>query len=95
MSARRLWALTYDYVPGILERRAPHREAHLAHVAAWHERGDLVVAGALGDPPRGAFFAFEVSGAERVEEFVGADPYVDAGLVAGRRVEPWTVVAGL
>ncbi len=94
MSPRRLWALTYDYVPGILELRAPHREAHLAHVAVWHARGELVVAGALGDPPHGAFFAFGVEDAERVEEFVGGDPYVKAGLVTANRIERWTVVAG-
>ena len=60
VSPRHLWTLTYDYVPDIVERRAPHREAHLAHVAEWHERGELVVAGAVGDPPHGALFAFDV-----------------------------------
>ena len=95
MSPRRLWALTYEYVPDMLERRAPHREAHLAHVTAWHEGGELVVAGALGDPPRGAFFAFDVEAAGRLEDFATADPYVEAGLVTAQRVEPWTVVAGL
>ncbi len=95
MSPRLLWTLTYEYVPDILERRAPHREAHLAHVAAWHDRGELVIAGALGDPPRGAFFAFDVEDAARLAEFVTGDPYVEAGLVTGRRIEPWTVVAGL
>lgn len=94
MSPRRLWALTYDYVPDILERRAPHREAHLAHVGTWHDRGELVIAGALGDPPRGALFAFDVEDSARIDEFAAADPYVEAGLVTGRRVEPWTVVAG-
>jgi uncharacterized protein YciI len=94
MSPRRLWTLTYDYVPDIVERRAPHREAHLEHIAEWHERGELVVAGAVGDPPHGALFAFEVDAEARIEEFAAADPYVEAGLVTARRVEPWTVVAG-
>jgi hypothetical protein len=95
MSARRLWALTYEYVPDMIERRAPHREAHLALIADWHGRGEIVIAGALGDPPHGGLFGFGVDDPARIEDFVAADPYVEAGLVTGRRIEPWTVVAGL
>jgi uncharacterized protein YciI len=87
-----LTALAYDYVPDMLERRAPHREAHLALVNEWSDRGDLAIAGALGDPPHGAFFGFTAD-AERVAEFVAADPYVAADLVVAYRIEPWTVVA--
>jgi len=87
-----LQSLSYEYVPDMLERRAPHREAHLALVREWSERGELVIAGALGDPPHGAFFGFAAEAA-RVEEFVATDPYVAAGLVTAHRVEPWTVVA--
>jgi uncharacterized protein len=89
----RLLALAYEYVPDIVERRAPYREAHLAHVAEWHERGELAIAGAYGDPPSGALFVFPVEERERVEAFVASDPYVVAGLVAGHRIEPWTLVA--
>lgn len=94
MAPLRLLALHYDYVDDILERREPHREAHLAQVRAWEESGRLLVAGALGDPPRGALFGFAVEEPRQVEEFVAADPYVRAGLVTRHRVEPWTVVAG-
>lgn len=85
--------LIYDYVEGMLERRAPHRESHLAHVARWSADGRLAIAGALGDPPSGALFAFEVDDPAEVEEFAAADPYVVAGLVTGRRIEPWNLVA--
>jgi uncharacterized protein YciI len=88
-----LIALAYDYVPDMLERRAPHREAHLALVSEWSERGELAIAGALGDPPHGAFFGFAVDDPARVEGFIAADPYVAAGLVVAHRIEPWTVVA--
>jgi uncharacterized protein len=88
----RLLLLAYEYVPDIAARRAPYREAHLTHVAAWHDRGELAIAGAFGDPPAGALFGFS-AGRDRVEEFVAADPYVVAGLVAAHRIEPWTVVA--
>ncbi len=88
----RLLALRYAYVPDVVERRAPHREAHLELVRGWCEEGRLVIAGALGDPPSGAIFGFDCDEAA-VGEFVAADPYVAAGLVSERTVEPWTVVA--
>ncbi len=50
--------LFYDYVPDILERRAPHREAHLARIGEWVASGAMLSAGALGDPPTGAMFVF-------------------------------------
>ena len=88
-----LTALSYAYVPDILDRRPPHRAAHLAQVEEWAGRGELVIAGALGDPPRGALFGFAVDDPARVEEFVAADPYVAAGLVTAHQIEPWNVVA--
>lgn len=87
----RLHALFYEYVDGMLEKRAPHREAHLAAIAAGKEDGTIVLAGALGDPPYGGLLVFRgpVTAAER---FAADDPYVHAGLVTSRRIEPWTVV---
>jgi uncharacterized protein YciI len=46
-----LHVLFYDYVPDLLERRAPHREGHLALIKRWHQEGRIVMAGALGSPP--------------------------------------------
>jgi uncharacterized protein YciI len=87
----RLTLLTYEYVPDVVERRKPHREAHLAHVRRWSDERSLVLAGATGDPPSGALFVFEGEPAE-VEEFVVADPYREGGLIAASSIEPWTVV---
>jgi uncharacterized protein YciI len=84
--------LFYDYVPDILKRRAPHREAHLAHARAAKEQGLIVMAGAIGDPPHGAVFVIRGDDTAAVEEFVQADPYLAANLVTGWRVEPWKVV---
>ena len=50
-----LYALHYTYPPDMLERRAPHREAHLAHIAAWYADGRVIIAGATGDPASGGF----------------------------------------
>lgn len=87
-----LTTLIYDYVEDMLELRAPHREAHLAHVGRWSADGRLAIAGALGDPPTGALFVFELEDPAAVERFVDDDPYVRADLVVGHLVAPWKLV---
>ncbi|MGH2913977.1 MAG: YciI family protein [Solirubrobacteraceae bacterium] len=88
------WLLRYTYVPDIVERRGPHREAHLAAIAAEQAAGRVSLAGALGDPPSGGAIAFTGVGREHVQRFAAADPYVRAGLVTEQRIEPWTLVGG-
>ena len=85
-------ALFYDYVPDVLERRKPHRDAHLALARELHAKGTIVLAGAF-DPPEGALFVFQGTPAD-VEEFVRRDPYVKNGVVTGHRIRPWNVVIG-
>jgi uncharacterized protein YciI len=87
------FVLQYDYVPNVVERRAPFRPAHLELYRAWRAGGRLVMGGAIGDPPHGAIIVFDVSDAGEVEEFAQADPYVQNGIVTARRVEPWAVVS--
>lgn len=84
--------LLYDYVVSMLERRAPHRDAHQARIRADREAGRIVMAGALGEPPHGAAIVFRGVDAGWIDEWASADPYVQAGLVTSRRVEPWRVV---
>ena len=88
--AEQRFLLFYEYVADVLERRPPHRDAHLAGIRAGQEDGRIVLAGPLGDPPHGAAIVF----AERdpAEAFAQADPYVTNGLVTAWRVEPWTLV---
>jgi uncharacterized protein YciI len=85
-----LHVLVYDYVPDILERRAPHREEHLAILRRMAAGGDLVSAGATGDPPDGALIVFRSPAAAAA--FVREDPYLANGLVTAHRVVPWAVV---
>ena len=83
------YALADDY----LERRAALREEHLALARAAHERGELLLAGALPDPYDRALLVWT---AERdvVERFAEQDPYVLQGLVTRWTVRPWNVVIG-
>jgi uncharacterized protein YciI len=85
--------LLYDYVPDIVQRRAPHREAHLARIAEWVDSGRILMAGATGDPPTGALLVLAGDDPGAGERFAEGDPYVAAGLVTAWRVLPWTVVA--
>lgn len=82
-------ALVYDYVPDVLERRAPHREAHLAWLGEWHADGRLLAAGPLGEPPVGGLFILRADA--DAEALVQGDPYIAAGIVTSWRVLPWTL----
>jgi uncharacterized protein YciI len=84
--------LFYDYVNDMAERRGPHREAHLARIHSERDAGRIVMAGALGNPPSSAAIVFVDTPREEIEEFARTDPYVEAGLVPGWRVEPWNLV---
>jgi uncharacterized protein len=84
------YVLFYEYVADVLERRPPHREAHLALIRAGLQDGSILMAGPLGDPPHGAAIVFAER--EPAEAFQQADPYVANGLVTAWRVEPWTIV---
>jgi uncharacterized protein YciI len=88
------WLLLYDLVDDYLERRAALRPEHLELATAAHERGELVLAGALADPADRAVLVFKADDASTAEAFAAADPYVTAGLVTGWEVRPWTVVTG-
>jgi uncharacterized protein YciI len=86
------WLLLYDVVDDYEARRAELRDDHLALARAAHERGELVLAGAFGDPIDGAALVFDVEDSAVIEDFVSNDPYVRGGLVTGWRIRPWNVV---
>ena len=88
------YLLNYDYVPDILIKREPLRAGHLQKLKAYQERGELILAGATGDPVAGATFVFKVSAIDQVQAFIDSDPYVANGLVTGFKIQPWTVVIG-
>jgi uncharacterized protein len=85
--------LEYALVPDYLERRAALREEHLALARAAHERGELLLAGALPDPFDRALLVWTAP-RDVVEAFAQADPYVRHGLVSAWTVREWNVVVG-
>ena len=88
------YLLMYDVVPDYVERRAAFRTEHLTLAWNAHARGDLVLAGALADPPDGAVLLFKGDSPAAAEAFANTDPYVRHGLVTRWRVRTWTTVAG-
>ena len=89
------WLLFYDdLVDDYVDRRQPFRAEHLAMVQAAHDRGELLMAGALADPSDGAVLVWHVEDPGVIERFVAADPYVGNGLVGTWRIRRWAVVTG-
>ena len=85
--------LEYTLADDYLERRAALREEHLGLARAAHERGELLLAGALPDPYDRALLVWTAP-REVVESFAEQDPYVVQGLVTGWSVREWNVVIG-
>jgi uncharacterized protein len=88
------YLMFYDFARDYLERRAAFRAAHLALAWQAHERGELVLGGALGDPADQGVVLFQGDSPAVAERFAAADPYVLNGLVVRWRVRPWTTVVG-
>jgi hypothetical protein len=87
------FALFYEAVDDFIVRRAVYRDEHLRLVREAHARGELLLAGALGDP-NGALLVFSSFDATAPESFARKDPYVINGLVTRWKVRPWAVVVG-
>ncbi|MGB2669547.1 MAG: YciI-like protein [Candidatus Acidiferrum sp.] len=89
------YALFYrEVVPDFITRRTLFREEHLGLAREAHARGELLLAGALSDPPDGALLVFRGENPASAENFVSKDPYVLNGLVKRWEIRPWTVVVG-
>ena len=88
------FALFYDVVDDFVARRAPFRADHLCLAGEAHNRGDIVLAGALAEPADTALIIFHCADKSIAEDFARRDPYVVNGLVKKWSVRPWNVVVG-
>jgi len=86
--------LFYEVSPDYLERRPQYRAEHLKLAWDAQERGEIVIAGALADPPDGAVLMFQGEDSSAAQRFAEADPYVANGLVTRWYVREWTTVIG-
>ncbi len=88
------YILFYQTIENYVERRIQYREKHLAFAQAAHDRGELILAGALDNPVDKAVLIFKGDDQSVAEKFVKNDPYVLNGLITSWEVRPWTVVIG-
>ncbi|GMF47324.1 unnamed protein product [Phytophthora fragariaefolia] len=89
---KKFYILGYKYVDNIFERRAPFRSKHLEHALNAKKNGDLVMGGALANPPDAAVINFTAADKQTVEDFAEKDPYVINDLVTSFSIREWTVV---
>ncbi len=86
--------LIYDTAPDYLERRGLYRNAHLKLAWEAHDRGELILGGALADPIDSALLLFQGDSPEVAAKFARVDPYVLKGVVVRWHVRPWLTVVG-
>ena len=88
------YLLIYDLADDYLTRRAEFRGVHLDLAWSAHQRGELVLGGALGEPVDRAILMFKGESPKVAEDFAKADPYVTNGLIKSWSVRPWMTVVG-
>ncbi len=86
------YVLIYHLVDDYLARRTPYRPQHLQLAHEAHDRGELILGGAVADPADQALLVFRCPDKTVIEEFVRNDPYVINGLVGSWEIRKWTVV---
>lgn len=87
------YLLFYEKALDYLERQIPLQEAHKEHVFAAMNRGDILMAGNLGNPDGAALILFH--GEQAAISFAKNDPYVVHGVIASWYIRPWdTLPAG-
>lgn len=90
----KIFVLFYYVVEDYIAKRATYREEHLKLSAESHKRGELLLGGALDDPPDRALLVFRAADKSTIEDFLRKDPYVINGLVKHWEIRPWNVVVG-
>lgn len=90
----KLYALQYDYVADALEKRKPHREAHLSFIGEQVKKGNLVIGGALDHPPTGGLLILRNLSHDEIEKLAKQDPYVTHGVVLKYTIKPYMAVVG-
>ena len=93
-SSTKTYALHYHYVPNMLERRVPHRTAHLTYAQDYVDKKILVAGGALLPEVKSGLLVLRAKDSEEVERFAKHDPYVVNGLVTKYDIQEWAIAIG-
>lgn len=88
------FAVFTHFVEGAADKRAPHREAHLAHLRELHERGMLLLGGALMNPMDAGLLIFRAESKEDIEKVLADDSYAKNGIWQRIEIRDWNVVVG-
>jgi uncharacterized protein YciI len=88
------YLLIYHVADDYLARRAEFRKEHLQLAEEAHKRGELLLGGALEDPPDQALLLFRTDDSEGIKDFILKDPYVRNGIVKSWEIRLWNVVVG-
>jgi uncharacterized protein YciI len=88
------YLLIYEAADDYLVRRMAYRAEHLALARAAQARGELLLAGALADPPDRSVLLFTGESRQVAEAFAAADPYVRHAVVRRWSVREWITVVG-
>lgn len=88
------YLLIYDLADDYLARRGEFRGVHLKLAWEAHERGALMMGGALAEPVDRAILMFKGESPRVAEDFAKSDPYVLNGLIKSWSVRPWLTVIG-
>jgi uncharacterized protein YciI len=88
------YLLFYEVADDYITRRVEFRGAHLKKAWEASDRGELVLGGALANPPDMAVLLFRGDSPEAAENFAKSDPYVLNGVVKRWYVREWATVVG-
>lgn len=88
------YLMIYELADDYLQRRGLYRDEHLRLAWASHERGEMVLAGAMSECFDTAALLFQGDSPEAAERFAASDPYVLHGLVSAYKIKLWNTVVG-
>jgi len=82
------YVLTGTYCADVLEKRAPHRQAHLDRLAQLKVAGKVVTIGPTKDLTK-VFGVYDVESEAEVRRLVEEDPYWQHGIWTSYEVHEW------
>ena len=79
------------YCEDVLEKRTPHRQAHLDGLATQKDQGILITVGPTKDLTK-VFAIYEAEDEAKVKELVESDPYWQNGIWTQYEIKEWIQV---